>query len=303
MSFHAKRRGMLVAALITALLAGCGFRQPIAPAPVGNPDDSATTYEVQQADPADGTTADPADGAMHRHNPLACLDKLDLTADQRAKIDAIRAQGSTDLTRADIQAWGAQFTTLMQADSVDRAALRSLLTEVLDKLQAHTTAMVDQLVQIRDVLTDDQRKQAAVMLLDRSSRGGDGWRGHHHWRDGMREDGKDGLGLSREQRAAFRWKWRFSHRRLRAAIASFMLTGDRAALVDAVTIPNQSDTIDRMVTVLAGLTADQRATLLRKMMRHHHMAGTQPSTAPEPAAPATTTAAPASGTASAAATP
>lgn len=241
MALRLNRWRALPVALTAVLMAGCGAQ----PAPTGVPDARTELHVMAQ----DAATVPPGHGKKF-------LAQLGLTAGQKARLKEIKAD-MPKLDKAQFKGWTSTFRTLVKADPVDQAALTSLITDVFTTLNSLSTKKIDLVGKARDVLTVDQRKQVAVAILAHVGAVGD-----------EHEDHAD-LNLTASQKAAFEWMKAYTKPKLLAALASYMLTGDKAALTQAWTFPDVATHSQAMSAAIASMTPKQRKRLLVHMDRAH----------------------------------
>ncbi|MEM7770642.1 MAG: Spy/CpxP family protein refolding chaperone [Cyanobacteria bacterium P01_E01_bin.6] len=111
-----------------------------------------------------------------RHEQMA--EALDLTDDQQAEIQAIREQARTenDGLRQQMEQARESMRSLFEADaSADQ--IRQQHDQIQQLHQQLGDAMLDVRLEIRDVLTAEQRSQLAELMPERPSRGEGG---RHH---------------------------------------------------------------------------------------------------------------------------
>ncbi|MFN3429599.1 MAG: hypothetical protein ACK46X_06570 [Candidatus Sericytochromatia bacterium] len=243
MSLRTNRWRLWPIGLALTLAAGCGSppgglgaaERPEPPRPFG---------VLQNGDRA-GVPAD------HGQRFMA---EFGLTAGQKARLAEIKADWPT---KAELQrtAATAQFKGLLQADEVDRPALENLLTLVLQQFNQMATKQVLLVEKARGVLTASQRQKAAVAVLAHV--------------DATGASGQTSLDLTPDQRAAFAWTKQMTKARKKAALASYMLTGDEAALKAAWTIDQIGDKVTRMSEAIASMTPAQRQALITHMDEAH----------------------------------
>lgn len=245
MSLRMNRWPLWPVGLAMALVAGCG-----GPAGMGGmaaPPDAATGRRVLQERAAERMPAD------HGRDFLA---RLGLTPGQRARLKEIKADWPK-VDAARLTGSSEEFKELLRGDPLNREALDSLITTVLAEYDAKAARRVAVAEKARDVLTAAQRQQVAVGLLAHLNVAGE------------RPADTPDLALTAEQQAAFAWTKDLSKANRMAALASFMLTGDRAALTQAWTVRATAAQVERMVAALAELTSDQREALIAAMEQAH----------------------------------
>lgn len=246
MSLRKNRWPLWPIGLAAALATGCG-------GPAGDwrpaaPPDAATGLRVLQENGAAARV--PAD---HGRRFLA---RLGLTPGQRARLREIKADWpKTDAAR--LTGASEEFKEILRGDPLNPQALGSLLTTVLSGYDAKATRRAAVADKARDVLTPAQRQQVAVALL-----------AHLNGPAERPADAPD-LALTAEQKAAFAWTKDLSKARRMAALASFMLTGDDAALTAAWTVRATPAQVARMVAAIAAMTSDQREALIVAMEQAH----------------------------------
>ncbi|MEB3212750.1 MAG: Spy/CpxP family protein refolding chaperone [Leptolyngbyaceae bacterium] len=106
------------------------------------------------------------------------IEQLDLTEAQQAEIQAIREQASTENEglRQELEEAHATMRSLMESNaSADQ--IRQQHDQIQQLHQQLGDAMLDVRLDIREVLTEEQRSQLAELLPDRPFRGGGG---QHH---------------------------------------------------------------------------------------------------------------------------
>lgn len=241
MALRLNRWRALPVALTAVLMAGCGAQ----PQPTGIPDARADLHVMAQ----DATAVPPGHGKKF-------LEQLGLTAGQKARLKEIKAD-MPKLDKAQFKGWVSTFRTLVKADTVDQAALTSLITDVFTTLDTLAAKKIDLVAKARDVLTEAQRKQVAVAVLAHV-----GAVGTEH------EDNAD-LALTASQKAAFAWLKAYTKPKLLSAFASYMLTGDKAALTQAWTFSDVATHAQAMAAAIASMTPAQRKKLLAHMDRAH----------------------------------
>jgi len=95
-----------------------------------------------------------------RHSPNpAMMDQLNLTDDQKSKIDEIKlASGKNSLQRQNkINELEAQLTSAITQDKVDKSKVNSLIDEIGKLRTENRKARMDDHLKIRELLTDNQR--------------------------------------------------------------------------------------------------------------------------------------------------
>jgi Spy/CpxP family protein refolding chaperone len=226
--------------LALALTAGCG-----------SPPSGVGAVERPQAAPNYRVLVDTAMPADHGQRFMA---QLRLSAGQKTRLAEIKADWPTP---AEFQLSTAtdQFKGLMQADEVDQPAVENLLTLVLGRYNQMVAKRVLLVEKARGVLTATQRQKVAVAVLAHV---------------GATDSGSGAtLNLTPEQRAAFAWTKGMTKARKKAALASYMLTGDEAALKAAWTIDEIDAKVARMSEALASMTFAQRKALIKHMDEAH----------------------------------
>lgn len=271
MSFTKRWQGFLALAVGTSVVAGCGM----APASTPSALEARSVLAEQEAD------------KKKAHGTLAFLDTLELTEAQKTQLQTIKDEFKAGIDKTQITALKTQVKEALLAETVDKAKLTTLLTQGLDMKQAHLTRMVDLLDKVREVLTEEQRKALAVAILDKMSAKREKKDKPTDAAAAKDEDKKMRRGMKRHKRA------------MMAAIGSFMLTGDKAALTQALTLTDKEAKVQKLVDKFAGMTLDERQKLVEKIEKKHErpkgdddddVAETPPAT-PEAETPAATPAA------------
>jgi Spy/CpxP family protein refolding chaperone len=261
MAITMKWSAALAIAAMTVWGAGCGTQptqpQPQALALVAPAAEAQTTYELQNE-------------ARHAKKWQEFLDQLNLTADQKTKVDALKDK----MKKGDWSAKRKEFADLISGDTVDQAKLQTFFQGVVTDFDARIKDKVSALEDFREILTADQRQKAVQLILDKMA-------SKKHHRHHMRHRGHKfmqmlgGLG----------------HHRLWPAAASFLLSGDKAALEKAFTSEKTPDQrVKKLVDAIMDMDKDDRMELVEHMKRHHKdddggATAQPPATAPASPAP------------------
>ena len=240
MSLRTNRWMLWPLGLALSLTAGCG-----------SPPGGAGAVERPQAAPNYRVLVDSPTPADHGRRFMA---QWGLSAGQKTRLAEIKADWPTP---AEFQLSTAtdQFKGLMQADEVDQPAVENLLTLVLGRYNQMVAKRVLLVEKARGVLTATQRQKAAVAVLAHV---------------GATDSGSGtSLNLTPEQKAAFAWTKQMTRARQKAALASYMLTGDEAALKAAWSVDEIDSKVTRMSEALASMTVAQRKALIKHMDEAH----------------------------------
>ncbi|MEM1033886.1 MAG: Spy/CpxP family protein refolding chaperone [Myxococcota bacterium] len=206
---------LMTAALFTTACAteeGLGEAEaPLAGSLAEDGDDAAAAVDDDDRGPANVRRHRRRGGPHHRGGPARALmravDRLDLSDDQRARIDAMRDEmRAAHRARreagppAEMRDMRAALAEAVLTGKVDPAAFSNQLARVEDRARAKTESVLEGLAALREVLTVAQRTALAEDLerrRPRGERGPDRHPDHHRARhDRMAER----LGLSEAQR-------------------------------------------------------------------------------------------------------
>jgi Spy/CpxP family protein refolding chaperone len=178
----------------------------------------------------------------------AIIDKLNLTQDQIAKIQAMIQQRPKP-DEAEVQARVDQIKALLSAPVVDVAALAAHIEHDRQQIHKRLATMVDVVTGIQAILTPEQR--AILAKIPPAE-------------DAPQPDITADLDLTDQQKAAIEsLRPVAADTSLRKAIHDFMVSGDKAALAKAI-----NDSADRLPSAtaiasgLASLSQDQRQKLI-----------------------------------------
>lgn len=259
MSFPMNRRGFLALAITTSLMAGCGTQ------PIGTPSatgiQGAPGYQVQHSDKDDDNGKQKG---KKRGHGLKFLKGLDLTDDQKEQLKTIKAEFDPEMDHDDMKGWMERFETLMKAETVDVEAMNDLADDVVAKMRTLKTDYIDMLVDVRALLTEEQRDKAAENLREKAEKAEKKQEKHEAKKQKLWED----LDLTDEQKASLTSIDVDMEAKVNA-LAAFLDTGDRAALEAAWTVEDLDSKVDEMVATLASLDQDTRAKLLERIEEMH----------------------------------
>lgn len=236
MSLSQKWQGFMAIGMCTTLMAGCGA-SPLSTSPARN--DGPLLLER--------TVLSQMDGQEKPSGLMDMVEALKLTDEQKTKIKALKDAFKPGITMEDLKTLGAQLKEQLLADEVDKAKMTTLLMDAFDKKQAHMTAVADLMVKVREILTDDQRKALAVAILDKMATKG--------------KDKAQKMDDSTTKDKVHKHKRGF---RKMAAVASFMLTGDKETLTTAFTMTNKEEIVQKLVDKFAGMSKESRQKLVDK---------------------------------------
>ena len=122
-----------------------------------------------------GKRGGPGDGARI----IRAVESLDLTADQQAAIDAIKADVEADRAerRAEMEGRrgerGQGWEAMLEAEQIDRAALHAELDERSAARNARAHDQLDTLLDVMEVLTVEQRAELADMAREKRAERGE----------------------------------------------------------------------------------------------------------------------------------
>lgn len=197
--------------------------------------------------------------------PFGFLTGVGLTTDQATRIRAIadRARPADDTTA---QTRAAQFKALLTASTLDEAALADFFRQDYDQGDASRAKVVQMYADIRDVLTDTQRAEAAKALLAPPASPAPPSSNEQAEAAPPPEaqPSAPALNLTAEQKALFAASTETppDPQAVARAIATVMTTGDTTDLKAALTPKRTRDeTATAYVKAFASLTADQRKQL------------------------------------------
>lgn len=242
MSLRTKRWPLWPLSLTIVLMAGCG-------SPMGGPGATEQPEAPRLRVLQEGGGAEPGHGSRF-------MARLGLTPGQKARLKEIKADWPKP-DRAQMKALGAQFETLLKAEPLNQDSLENLMTLVLAQVNQHGARQVALAEKARGVLTESQRQQVAVAVLAHLN--GTESRGVDH----------AALALTPEQQAAFAWTKAMTKSRKMAALASFLLSGDKGALTQAWTVEAPEAKARAMAAAIASMTSAQRTALIAQMKRAH----------------------------------
>lgn len=269
----------LALAAATVLVAGCGSGLMGA----ARGDNAAMSqYDASAVGDASGSVGVPhrAKGGMRGHRGMPMIgmlaQRLELSADQKTKLQAIFESYQGKLAPADGQAKHARLKELLSAPSVDGAALKSFLTEQHDAMAAKVDTFLALAGELRVVLTDAQREKLAAFAEHAHQKGRFGMPGMAGSAPfplralrGLQLDAtqsaavdalKAKLEASRQQR---------DPKAMRDAFAAFVRTGDAAAFKAILQAQRPTPPVDEVVALAVSLDSTQRQSLLDKFGRHH----------------------------------
>lgn len=242
MSLRTNRWKLWPLGLALSLAAGCG-----------SPPGGVGAVERPAAAPNYRVLVDDR-GEVPANHGQRFMAELRLSAGQKTRLAEIKADWPT-LAEFQLTTATDQFKGLMQAEEVDQPALENLLTLVLGRYNQMVAKRILLVEKARGVLTPTQRQKAAVAVLAHVGATGSG--------------SSTMLNLTPDQRAAFAWTKQMTKARKKAALASYMLTGDEAALKAAWTLDDIDGKVTRMSEALASMTLAQREALIKHMDEAH----------------------------------
>lgn len=245
MSLRTNRWPLWPLSLTIVLMAGCG-------SPAGGPGATAQPEAPRRHVLQEGGEAAPVPPG-HGSRFMA---RLGLTPGQKARLKEIKADWPKP-DRAQMTALSGQFKTLLGATPLNQDALENLMTLVLGQVNQRGAKQVALAEKARGVLTESQRQRVAVAVLAHLN--------------GTKSPGVDhaALALTPEQKAAFAWTKAMTKTRKMAALASFLLSGDKDALMAAWTVEAPQAKARAMAAAIASMTSAQRTALIAQMERAH----------------------------------
>ncbi|MFP5502817.1 MAG: Spy/CpxP family protein refolding chaperone [Candidatus Sericytochromatia bacterium] len=256
MSFPMNRRGFLALAITTSLMAGCGTQQIGTPSATGLQE--APGYQIQNSDKDD-------DKSKKRGHGLKFLKGLELTEDQKEQLKTIKAEFDPEKDHGDMmKGWMERFETLMKAETVDVEAMNDLADDVVAKMKTLKTDYIDMLVDVRALLTEEQRDKAAENLREKAEKVEEKQEKHKAKKEKLWDD----LELTDAQKASLT-SIDVDMAENVNALAAFLDSGDRAALETAWTVEDLDSKVDEMVATLASLDQDTRKKLLERIEEMH----------------------------------
>lgn len=237
---------LLGALLVSAALAACAAQPAASPKPDRQVNADATVDE-------------------NTLTPFGFLTGVGLTADQATRIRAIadRARPTDDQTS---QTRAAQFKALLSAPTLDEAALADFFRQDYDQGDASRAKVVQMYADIRDVLSDTQRADAAKALLAPPASPAPSSANQQAEAAPPPEAQASAppLNLTADQKALFAASVESAPnpQTVAKAIATVLTTGDTTDLKAALTPRRTKDeTATAYVKAFASLTPDQRKQL------------------------------------------
>lgn len=238
--------------LAIAMITGCGTKLP----------QPQVQSLAQVQAPAQANTYELLNESKHAKKWAEFLDQLDLTAEQRTQIDALKDK----MKKGDWTAKRQEFADLIDGETVDQAKLQTFFEGVVADFDARIKDKVGAIEDFREILTPDQRSKAVQLMLDKMAS-----KKHHG-------------GHMRHRCAKFmHMLGGLSHRQLWPAAASFMLSGSKDTLEKAFTSDKTpEERVKKLVEAIMEMDKDDRMELVERMKRGHKGDG-----APPPASPGT----------------
>jgi Spy/CpxP family protein refolding chaperone len=185
--------GLAAASLVGCGGAGADGQSPAVQTATETPalTQAAAAAPAVEAAPAPATDApEPAAGRPHAHGPFAMLEALDLRPEQRAKLDAIRADLETkmDAGRNDGRELAGLLAAGIETGKLDDAAVRQRRVAVQTRIDDGRKALAEAANAVHATLDPEQRaelvltmraKHAARVAEDKDEAPADGERRHH----------------------------------------------------------------------------------------------------------------------------
>ncbi len=203
--------------------------------------------------------------------------RLALTDAQKQQLRDIAKSHATSVKRADFAKYHQELEGLLQAEKVDQAALRAFITARAEEFAGRSAAHADIAAEMRQVLTDAQRKEViAILSEDQPSAE---IRKERRDMEGRARAGMDAfkakLELTADQSAAFdALKAKLDAARnaerpaLKKATIAFVESGDKAAFSGALRAAVMKHVpTDDLVRVAASLDKAQRDLIVARMDR------------------------------------
>lgn len=194
--------------------------------------------------------------------------KLNITKEQKAQFKQIFQNYRAKLKTADKEAKIQELKNIVLAENVDATALSNFMNARHAEMKDKTSTIVDLMADLRGVLTDEQRALVINYLnedMEKLSK-------DHHQK--MEKFFLGDLTLTTEQQTAFnalKDKVKAIHARkievMKPAMATFVQTGDKAALLDKIQDLQEElqPPITEAVDFVSSLTLEQRQAIIAKM--------------------------------------
>jgi Spy/CpxP family protein refolding chaperone len=241
MSWNRKWSASLAIASATTWVVGCGSTPPN---PTATRQLQATTEgEIADLGATTPATPMPTPGTSQSAHWAKLIETLGLSAEQKTKIEALFANMKAS---GDRLAKRQEFESLLSGDTVDAKALEAFLRAKISEHDKAMTLKIDAIVGVREILTPAQRQTAVEAIL-----------AHLAMRS---DDGAQHRGTRKWHRHMMPW----------AAVASFMLTGDRPTLTTALAHnKNREDHLKKVIAKLVGMDKEDRLEMIAEMKSGH----------------------------------
>jgi len=95
-----------------------------------------------------------------QHMKCDCLEKLNLTDEQKAELEKLHKSHYEAMKsyKTEMTQYHEKFRSLLKADKPDMDAIDKLIKERAEKTVKKQKAMVDHMIKVRSILTDEQKK-------------------------------------------------------------------------------------------------------------------------------------------------
>lgn len=168
-------------------------------------------------------------------------DKLGLTDEQKAKLEALKAKVKASIDTSKLEG----LTELLAAEQLDKDKLKPALSDLVAMVDKAMDAKLDFLEDFRELLTDEQRQKLTK---------------HRHQHKDKCRCGQKHVFLEALLGNPPRELW--------SAMRAFMTSGDEDALRAAFKSDKTADErVTGMLAALEAMSAEERASLVKRMKR------------------------------------